>query len=208
MRRVVGFFIIVLVLSSSIVPATAGQAQKCAPTPAMTEGPYYLPNMPVRSDITEGLPGIKTRLTLTVLDKNCKAVPDAQVDIWHTNAVGEYSGVEGNAGTYMRGSQVTGANGKVTFSTVFPGWYPARTMHIHAKVWTNGSEVLTTQFYTSDKVSSRVYAMGPYKTRGQQKVNNSKDRIYKSLGVNSKPLTLKAKVSQTNITLNGTFVLS
>ena len=208
MKRSLIFPLVVVLLFSSGLAASPAQAKKCSKTPAMTEGPYYLTGMPVRSNITEGLPGIKTRLTLTVLDKNCNAIPNAQVDIWHTNASGEYSGVEGNSGTYMRGSQIARENGKVTFTTVFPGWYPARTMHIHAKVWVDGVESLTTQFYTSDKVTSRVYAMAPYQSRGQQRVNNGKDGIYRSLGAKSKLLTLKAKINSKNIALDGTFVLS
>ena len=208
MKKTLASLLIAVFLLSLMTPSFAAQARKCVQTPAMTEGPYYLPDMPIRSDITEGFPGIPTKLTLTVLDKNCKAVPNAQVDIWHTNASGEYSGVEGNPGTYMRGSQITGKNGKVTFATVFPGWYPSRTMHIHAKVWVNGEQALTTQFYTDDRISSKIYAMAPYKARGQQGVNNSRDRIYQSLGKSSRLLTLKAQVAPKNITLTGSFILS
>jgi len=189
-------------------PASPSFAKTCTVTPAMTEGPYYLSNMPIRSDITEGLPGSKTIITFTVLDKKCRAVPNAQIDIWHTNATGEYSGVDGNSGTFMRGSQVTNKNGKVTFTSIFPGWYPARTMHIHAKVWVNGSEVLTTQFFTSDKTTTKVYSTGVYKSRGQQRVNNAQDGIYQSLGESAKLLTLGSKITSKKITLSGTFVLS
>lgn len=189
-------------------PANRSFAKSCTVTPTMTEGPYYLSNMPIRSDITEGLPGIKTILTFTVLDKKCRTVPNAQIDIWHTNATGEYSGVDGNSGSFMRGSQVTNKNGKVTFTSIFPGWYPARTMHIHAKVWVNGSERLTTQFFTSDKTTTKVYGTGVYKARGQQRVNNAGDGIYQSLDETAKLLTLGSKITSKKITLAGTFVLS
>lgn len=191
-----------------LVPIGFAEAKSCTSTPEMTEGPYYLAGMPLRSNITEGLEGIKTTLTFTVQDKNCKVIPNAKVDIWHTNYVGVYSGVEGNSGTYMRGSQITNKNGKVTFTTIFPGWYPARTMHIHAKVWVNDTQVLTTQFFTSDKVTSKVYNTDPYKVRGQQQVNNARDGIYQSLGSNSKLLTLTAKIAPKKISLSGNFVLS
>lgn len=208
MRRKQSVLTLFAVFAALLIPALPSHAKSCSVTPAMTEGPYYLSDMPLRNDITEGRAGIKTNLTLTVVDKNCKAIPNAQVDIWHTDANGEYSGVDGNSGSFMRGSQITDKKGKVIFSTIFPGWYPARTMHIHAKVWVDGSEVLTTQFFTSDKTTSRVYSMGTYKTRGQQRVNNSNDGIYQSLGGNAKLLTLSAKITAKKIALSGTLVLS
>ena len=56
------------------------------------------------------------------------------MDIWHADAAGVYSdeSVEGTEGlTYLRGYQVTDANGLVIFKTMFPGWYSGRTVHIH-----------------------------------------------------------------------------
>ena len=208
MRKKSTLLPLVSIILALLTSPSAANAKSCVTTPAMTEGPYYLSNMPMRSDITEGRAGIKTTLTLTVLDKNCKAIPNAQVDIWHTDADGEYSGVDGNTGTFMRGSQITNKKGKVTFATIFPGWYPARTMHIHAKVWVNNTEALTTQFFTTDKTTSKVYGMGMYKARGQQRVNNAGDGIYQSLGSSARLLTLNSSVATKKITLAGTFVLS
>ena len=70
-------------------------------------------------------------------DGNCAPVAGAVVDIWHANAAGKYSdvGSEGTSGKkYLRGLQVSDANGQVKFTTIFPGWYQGRAVHIHFKV--------------------------------------------------------------------------
>lgn len=120
---------------------------------------------------------------------------------------GKYSGVDGNSGTYLRGSQVTDAKGKVTFTTIFPGWYPARTMHIHVMVWKAGEKVLTTQFFGSDSATAKIYAMAPYATRGQAAVNNSRDGIYQGYGTSVKAVTLKISSSSKKITASGNLVI-
>lgn len=35
---------------------------------------------------------------------------------------------------FFRGYQVTDATGKAQFTTIYPGWYQARAVHIHFKV--------------------------------------------------------------------------
>jgi protocatechuate 3,4-dioxygenase beta subunit len=189
-----------------IIPIQA-QAATCTATPSGTEGPYYLSGMPVRSNITETEAGIKTTLTFTVVDSKCKAVKGATVDVWHANMNGEYSGVDGNSGTYLRGSQVTNSKGVVTFTTIFPGWYPARTMHIHVMVWKAGQKVLTTQFFGSDKDVSKVYSMAPYATRGQKAVNNTRDGIYQGYGTAVSTVTLKISATTKLIKASGKLVI-
>ena len=61
-----------------------------------------------------------------------------------------YSGVQGNTGTFMRGVQLTNANGLVRFTTVYPGWYSGRAVHIHVKVHIGGKVVHTGQFFFND----------------------------------------------------------
>lgn len=189
---------------ATIAPA---RAATCTATPAGTEGPYYLSGMPVRSNITETEQGIKTTLTLTVVDSSCKPVKGATVDIWHANAAGEYSGVDGNSGIYLRGSQVTNAKGQATFTTIFPGWYPARTMHIHVKVWRDGSEALTSQLFASDAITTKIYAMTPYAARGNQAVNNTRDGIYRSYGSSVSLVTLKVSATTKKITATAKLVI-
>jgi protocatechuate 3,4-dioxygenase beta subunit len=125
----------------------------CAVTSEVTEGPYYLAQELIRSDITEGLPGVPVTLRIGVTDvASCAPLANAAVDIWHCDAQGYYSGISGeNPGgggeattndnldtTFLRGVQITDAEGFVEFQTIFPGWYTGRTVHIHMKVHVDG----------------------------------------------------------------------
>ena len=138
----------------------------CVLAPEMTEGPFYLDINKVRSDITEGRPGAPLGLALTVVDAStCAPVSGAAVDIWHTDASGDYSGVNGNSGTFMRGTQVSGSDGVVTFKTLYPGWYTGRAVHIHVKVHAGGNVVHTGQLFFPDAFTSSVYKRSPYSSR-------------------------------------------
>lgn len=186
--------------ATSATVDTAGNADSCtgtaAASPALTEGPYYKEGDFVRSDITEGQAGMPMTLTITIVDTNCQPLSDATVDIWHANAQGQYSGVtdpkEGCADcgdkTFLRGTQTTNAQGQVTFQTIFPGWYPGRTVHIHVKVWENGKEILTTQLFVPQEDADVVYATAGYK--GTQDTTNSQDRIAQQAGSGLAGLTL------------------
>lgn len=186
--------------SSQAVQETAIAVTSCSgsatASPALTEGPYYVAGDFVRSDITEGQAGMPMNLTITVVDTNCNPIPNATVDIWHANAQGQYSGVtdprEGCAtcgdATFLRGTQTTNDAGQVTFQTIFPGWYPGRTVHIHVKVWQNGQQVLTSQFFVSQTDADTVYATAGYK--GAQDTTNEQDRIAQGAGSGLAGLTI------------------
>jgi protocatechuate 3,4-dioxygenase beta subunit len=179
-------------------PATA--ATTCALTQAIEEGPYYLSSTPTRSNVTDGQAGKAITLKFTVLDKKCKAIKNARVDIWYANAQGVYSGVASrgddlgagtNSGNFLRGTQFTNAQGVVTFKGIYPGWYPARTIHIHQKIWVNDKEVLTTQTYFTDKQNAAVMATAPYNARGTQRVTNSTDMVLTRGGVSLNSALMK-----------------
>lgn len=177
-------------------PIHSASAATCTPSESLTEGPYYSTDTPIRSQISPGEQGTKTKLTITVVDSSCKPVKGAKVDIWHANAEGKYSAVEGVPGNFSRGSLITNAAGKVTFSTIYPGWYPGRTMHIHFKIWRGDSDVLTSQFFASDANNFKIYKSGFYATRGNQNTSLAQDRIYGSLS-NPSALTLKLTIGKT-----------
>lgn len=133
---------------------------ECVLTGELTEGPYYLDGQLVRSDITEGLPGVPLTLRIGVQDiASCGQLVDAAVEIWHCDAQGFYSGIAGadpeggseaagddNADTtFLRGIQLTDADGIATFETVYPGWYSGRTVHIHMMVHVDGEIVNVTE---------------------------------------------------------------
>jgi protocatechuate 3,4-dioxygenase beta subunit len=161
----------------------------CVLTPEMTEGPFYLEGDKVRRDVREGRPGIPLLLETTVLDVSaCKPIKAAAVDIWHCDAGGTYSGFaqEGTAGrTFMRGIQRTDQNGLASFTTIYPGWYDGRTVHIHVRVYLGGSVVHTGQLFFPDALTDAVYRRAPYNRRPARTTRNATDSIFRNGGSRS-----------------------
>jgi hypothetical protein len=119
----------------------------CTLTLSRTEGPYYTPNTPERTNLVEpGMPGARVLVTGYVYDANCQPVANAWLDFWQT----DYYGVYDNVGYTFRGHQYTDASGQYRLQTVVPGEYPGRTVHIHVKVQAPGGPVLTTQLFFPD----------------------------------------------------------
>jgi protocatechuate 3,4-dioxygenase beta subunit len=187
-----------LTTSAGASGSTASTAA-CVLTPEVTEGPYYLDLNKVRSDITEGKDGAPLDMKLTVVDATgCTPIKDAAVDVWHCDAGGVYSGFSqassGGPGggqsktddqTFLRGTQVTDANGLAQFQTIYPGWYPGRAVHIHMKVHVGGSVVHTGQLFFDDNLTDQVYRSEPYGSRGSRDVRNTADDIYRGAGAAS-----------------------
>jgi protocatechuate 3,4-dioxygenase beta subunit len=158
----------------------------CVLAPEQTEGPYYVDDAAVRRNVTEGRPGVPLTLRLTVVDAStCKPVKGAAVEIWHCDAAGAYSGVQGDTGMFMRGVQRTDAKGLAIFKTVYPGWYQGRTVHIHTMVHIAGNVVHTGQLYFSDAVTDVVYRRSPYSRRPNRTTRNAADSIYRNGGKRS-----------------------
>jgi len=164
-------------------PPAAATPGSCTLYPEQTEGPYYVDADLVRSDLREGKPGTPLTLDLQVLSANgCAPLANAAVDIWHCDAGGVYSGYQGQLGgldtrgaVFLRGTQLTGPDGRVQFQTVYPGWYPGRTTHIHFKVHLTGNREATSQLYFSEALNREVYATTPYATHGQKDTSNTAD---------------------------------
>jgi protocatechuate 3,4-dioxygenase beta subunit len=167
-----------------------GEDSNCTLTPEMTEGPYYFDADAIRSDIRENREGTELRLAIRVRDAECNPLPNAVVDIWHCDAGGVYSGFE-SASTggapggertdderYLRGAQVTNRDGIVEFTTIYPGWYRGRTVHIHTKVHLDKSTVLTTQLFFDEDVTAAVYEREPYTAHTGRDVFNDGDNIF------------------------------
>lgn len=168
--------------------AVASGTVSCVLTPEMTEGPYYIDGEKLRRNITEGRPGAPLTLRLGVVNAStCKPIRGAIVDIWHADAAGVYSGFGAGAAnrTFMRGLQRTDANGVATFQTVYPGWYPGRTVHIHVKVHVGGNVIHTGQLYFPDSFTDAVYKKSPYTKRPSRDTRNSNDFVYANGGKNS-----------------------
>ena len=152
----------------------------CAQTAEQTEGPYYFDADSIRSDIREGRPGTPLVLALRVRGgDDCAPVENAIVDIWHCDAGGVYSGFgSGEGERFLRGAQATNEDGIAKFTTIYPGFYQGRTVHIHAKVHLDRQTVLTTQLYFDDAVSDRVYEADPYASQGDRSQRNDSDGIF------------------------------
>jgi protocatechuate 3,4-dioxygenase beta subunit len=167
-------------------------AASCTLTREVTEGPYWIPNKLTRRNVTDGQRGMPLTLQLFVEDAStCKAIAGADVEIWHANAAGVYSGVQGNSKHFLRGHQKTNARGLATFQTIYPGWYPGRTPHIHVKVHVGGNVVHTGQLFVPDVVSAAVYRTGAYAAHGRQDVKNSRDGIYAQAGAGKAVMAMR-----------------
>jgi protocatechuate 3,4-dioxygenase beta subunit len=168
----------------------------CVARPEQTEGPYFVDEALDRSDIRSD-PGGGVRkagtplaLALTVSSLRggiCRPLPAAQVDLWQCDADGVYSDVTDRSfrtvgQRFLRGYQMTDGKGTVRFTTIYPGWYPGRTVHIHFKVRTTPQSepghVFTSQLYFDDALTDRVQAQAPYAGRGKREVRNADDRIF------------------------------
>ena len=166
--------------------ADSAASPNCVLAPEQTEGPYYIDDHLVRSNITGGKKGVPLELRLQVLNAStCKPIDGATVELWHCDASGNYSGFS-TPGTYLRGGQRSNSAGNVKFSTIYPGWYQGRTTHIHVKVHVGGKVVHTGQLYFPDATTAAVYRnRSPYKARGQKDTPNASDMIYADGGKQS-----------------------
>lgn len=140
-------------LGAALLIPLESLAQTCGiVTPRQTEGPFYTPNTPKRISLVE--PGSKApRLVVlgTVLSADCKPVPNALLDFWHSDERGEYD----NRGFRYRGHQFADAQGRYRLETIVPAEYPGRTRHIHVKVQAPGGRILTTQLYFAGDPGNR-----------------------------------------------------
>jgi protocatechuate 3,4-dioxygenase beta subunit len=113
------------------------------------------------------------------------------VDIWHCDALGVYSDVEDpsfntKGQKFLRGYQVTDENGIVAFTTIYPGWYQGRTVHIHFKVRSGAGSgqhyEFTSQLFFDDALSDQVFASKPYANKGRRTERNEDDLIFRESG--------------------------
>jgi protocatechuate 3,4-dioxygenase beta subunit len=183
-----------------------GLPSTCLLSPEMTEGPYYLDDMLIRQDVAEGKAGVPLDLTMTVVDaETCAPLANAAVEIWHCDANGFYSGFVDNspggqpndagymqdgsdAGTFLRGIQLSDESGNVRFQTIYPGWYAGRAIHIHLSVhlggedeegiYQGGSTAHTGQIAFADEVTLLVAETEPYASRTSDFVRAGDDGIF------------------------------
>jgi protocatechuate 3,4-dioxygenase beta subunit len=182
--------------SSTTTTTTANSS--CTVSPEGEEGPYFVDDSAkgfARSDIRSNLDGSKTqdgiplKLSVSVFDSEngCAAMANVEVDIWHCNASGVYSGegVESTSGeTWLRGYQLTDSNGLATFVTIVPGWYPGRTTHIHLRLrsaydsTSTGGTNTTQLFFPQDVIIKISTTISPYSAEGTNPTTNATDHVY------------------------------
>jgi protocatechuate 3,4-dioxygenase beta subunit len=186
--------------SAAATAAAAGSGSvaipSCVVRPALTEGPYFVDEMLQRSDITSDpsdgsmRPGVPLAISFMVSNVNgsaCTPFAGALVDVWHCDAAGVYSDVAGSQGTkFLRGYQLTDANGAAKFATIYPGWYQGRAVHIHFKIRTapqaDSAHEFTSQLFFDDGLTDAVFAKQPYSARGQRTTRNANDNIFGASG--------------------------
>jgi protocatechuate 3,4-dioxygenase beta subunit len=196
--------------AASATGAAPGSAStSCVLTASLTEGPYFvdekLQRSDIRSDPTTGAVSAGVPLTLEFIvarisDGACTPLTGAYVDVWHCDAAGNYSDESANGTSgrkNLRGYQITDADGVVRFTTIYPGWYSGRAVHIHFKLrvyaGSTKSYEFTSQFFLDEAQTSAVHANSPYNTRGQRNVVNTTDGIYLGLSTaQQSALTLQA----------------
>ncbi len=178
---------------ATLVSATA--VPVCVARPEMTEGPYFvdtgLERSDIRSDPATGVVKDGALLTLVFnvsqINNGCTPLPGALVDVWHCDALGVYSGVadrsfDTSGQQFLRGYQVTDANGVARFTTIYPGWYPGRTVHIHFKIRTDPDAAqgyeFTSQLFFDEALSDQIHAQQLYASKGYRDTLNVNDRIY------------------------------
>jgi protocatechuate 3,4-dioxygenase beta subunit len=168
-------------------------AASCFLTPQETEGPYYFnPNLirqDIRQDLTTGVvkTGLPLNMKISVINFDCVPIPNVLVDIWHCDKDGVYSGYAGQPGgistigqNFLRGIQMTDANGQCSFLSIYPGWYPGRVTHVHFKVRLTSTTYVTSQFAFPDNVNTAVYTTPLYAAKGQNSLTNARDNIFGS----------------------------
>jgi protocatechuate 3,4-dioxygenase beta subunit len=184
---------------SAEIAALLDRCGRCRLWAEQDEGPYYRAAHPERRDLVEDREGVLLQLGIRLIDDDGTPLREAAVEIWHCDALGRYSGfpppdpsVVVTAATapraeylpeetFLRGRQATDSAGMVEFRTIYPGWYPGRTVHIHVTVQ-NPDVGLTSQLYFPDQISDAVLALSPYRDRPGRDTSNDSDQIFPTGG--------------------------
>jgi len=172
----------------------------CVVRPELTEGPYYvdeeLNRSDIRSDPSDGTVKEGALLALTfnvsrIASGACSVLEGAVVDVWHCDALGVYSDVSDSGFNtvgkkFLRGYQVTDASGVAQFTTIYPGWYSGRAVHIHFKIRSaagaSSAYEFTSQLFFNDSLTDQVQAQSPYASKGTRDTRNANDGIYQQGG--------------------------
>ncbi|MBM7846068.1 intradiol ring-cleavage dioxygenase [Herpetosiphon giganteus] len=183
--------------ATSTVEATAtseavAALPSCIVRPELTEGPYFvdekLERSDIRSDPSNNAVSAGTQLDVKVVVSQigagtCTALAGAIVDLWHCDADGVYSDATDRSFNtvgqkFLRGYQRTDDAGVANFTTIYPGWYQGRAVHIHFKIRTDAGYEFTSQFFFDESLTDVVHAQAPYVAKGVRTLLNDGDGIY------------------------------
>ncbi|MFJ5307589.1 intradiol ring-cleavage dioxygenase [Streptomyces sp. NPDC088350] len=197
--------------TSTVSADASASAGVCTLTAEVTEGPYSLDGALIREDIREEKEGVEVQYTFTVVDQDndCAALADALVELWHCDALGEYSGyvgknghTEDDDGTFLRGGVLTDSSGQASIVSIWPGHYVSRAVHVHMRVhtdvtvadgtYTGGTVVHTGQLFFDADLNEAVQATSPYSDNTTAETTLADDTIYDDGGAASGLLTLTA----------------
>jgi protocatechuate 3,4-dioxygenase beta subunit len=185
--------------ATAAASGTQAAMPACVVRPEVTEGPYFVDEVLKRSDlriasdgsVKEGIPLRLIFNVSSISSAMCTPLEGVHVDVWHCDALGQYSGVQ-DAGfaymdeTWLRGYQITDKNGVAEFLTIYPGWYSGRAVHIHFKIRTDPTSEdgyeFTSQLFFPEELSDQVFTQEPYASKGQRNTFNSSDGIYGQVG--------------------------
>lgn len=177
----------------------------CVLTATLEEGPFFVDEKlnradirtdPVTGGVSTGVPLALTFNVSRVASSACTPLTGAYLDVWHCDSAGTYSDVSGSSQKFLRGYQITDANGVAAFATIYPGWYPGRAVHIHFKLrlyaGSTRSYEFTSQLFFDDTLTDSLYSQSPYSSRGARNTRNANDGIYNGLSTTDKAgLTLQ-----------------
>ncbi|MCV2370587.1 dioxygenase family protein [Roseateles oligotrophus] len=214
--------------SGTVTGTTTGS---CSQIPTETAGPYpgdgsnnangSLANALalsgiVRSDIRASIAGasgvaggVPLTLTLRLVNSNagCAGLAGYAIYLWHCDREGRYSMYSSGvtAENYLRGVQVTGSDGLVTFSTIIPGCYDGRMPHMHFEVYRSAStaqsyatKLRTSQIAFPTDVCSNVYNNAPgysASVSNLARISFATDNVF-SDGVGLQTASLSGSVAQ------------
>ena len=179
--------------TTSTGSTNGSSASNCTVSPSETEGPFptKVPASFVRKDIRDDRTGVAFAMNITIKNANnsCAALAGALVDVWHCDKDGYYSEYGGSGMQsvnfqnvdFLRGRQTTDANGLVSFTSIFPGWYSGRAPHIHVHIYNAaGKSLLVTQIAFPYDITNTVYTTGQSYgyTKGAQDTKNERDNVF------------------------------
>jgi hypothetical protein len=157
----------------------------CALIPSETAGPFPLDltenQVFFRQDVREDRTGVIFNQKIKIIGlENCLPMPNVRVNIWHCDKDGNYSGYGNQTGkTYLRGYQITDANGEVNFTTIFPGWYNGRICHIHFQAYVSSVYAAISQLTYPIAEKNAIYAAFPsLYTKGADPLSFNNDGIF------------------------------